>query len=721
MIAPPHDPNNRKIIAMDDTLADPPPTAPPPLTGRLLDGRYAVTASLAHGGMATVYLAMDTRLDRQVALKVMHAELARDDEFVRRFIGEAKSVARLSHQNVVAVFDQGSDGPFLYLAMEYVPGRTLKEILRERGRFPPAAALDIMTGVLDGLAAAHASGIVHRDVKPENVLLTADGRLKVADFGLARAQAAAGNTRAGLLIGTVAYLPPEQVTGDSTGPRSDVYSAGVMLFELLTGRQPFTGDTPIAVAYKHVNQDVPAPSLLVPGLPATVDQLVLAATSRDPALRPADAGEFARAVRRVREGIGEPSGLTGVMGVGVQGLAEAPWLSLDTPAATNGWWARGTAPTPAGGQYGSGEWRGHDETAPPASGPGTGAFGSSLSGAAPVSSGFAMGPYGQDGVSSRTLVVHREESGRYLGGHEPFLQRWLFSPRLAVVALIAALGIGLGVGAWWLASGRYASVPVVTGDSVNQATTVLTADGFTIARVSSVRSNDVPQGTVVGTSPSGRAAKGSAVTVLVSSGPFTSVVPGVQGDKLTAAEAALRRVHLSFIVDRVGSNAPVGTVLGTKPSAGATWPQTKPVTILVAGGLAVPNFSGQSLQVAQQWAAEHGANLQQQQDQNSQQPAGTITGQEPAAGSLYRQGETVVVNVSSGSVEVNVPDVIGMSVQQATQVLQLAGFHAQVQFGGNGGGQVWDYSPVGQAPRGSVIFLDVLPGSGNGNGNGNPF
>ena len=167
---------------MDDTLAD-------SLTGRLLDGRYAVTARIAHGGMATVYLATDTRLDREVALKVMHAELARDEEFVRRFIGEAKSVARLSHQNVVAVFDQGADGPFLYLAMEYVPGRTLKEMLRDTGRLRPAMALEIMTGVLDGLAAAHKSGIVHRDIKPENVLLTADGRVKVADFGLARAHA----------------------------------------------------------------------------------------------------------------------------------------------------------------------------------------------------------------------------------------------------------------------------------------------------------------------------------------------------------------------------------------------------------------------------------------------------------------------------------------------------------------------------------------------------
>ena len=284
-----------------------------------------------------------------------------------------------------------------------------------------------MTGVLDGLAAAHASGIVHRDVKPENVLLTADGRLKVADFGLARAQAAAGHTRAGLLIGTVAYLPPEQVTGEATGPRSDVYSAGVMFFEMLTGRQPFTGDTPIAVAYQHVNQDVPAPSTLVPGIPATVDQLVLAATSRDPGLRPADAGEFARAVRRVREGLGEPSGLTGAMGVGVQGLTEAPWLNLDTPAATNGWWAPGAAPAPAAGLSGAGAWWDHDVTAPPAGGPGpVGPHSPGVSGAHPVASGFGTGAYGlggQDGLSSQTLVVQREESGRYLGGREPFLQR----------------------------------------------------------------------------------------------------------------------------------------------------------------------------------------------------------------------------------------------------------------------------------------------------------
>ena len=710
MINAPDRQNNRKIVAMDDTLADPPPTSPALLVGRLLDGRYAVTARIAHGGMATVYRATDTRLDREVALKVMHAELARDEEFVRRFIGEAKSVARLSHQNVVAVFDQGSDGLFLYLAMEYVPGRTLKEVLRESGRFSPATALEIMTGVLDGLAAAHKSGIVHRDIKPENVLLTADGRVKVADFGLARAQSAAGHTRAGLLIGTVSYVPPEQVTGGSTGPGGDVYSAGVMLFELLTGRLPFTGDTPLSVAYQHVNQDIPAPSALVPGIPVAVDQLVLAATSRDPARRPADAGEFLRAVRQVCDGLAESSGLTGVMGAGVQGLAEAPWLDLGTPAATNGWWARSATLPPASV---------HD-TDPSSMGAaattvtehGTGAFS-----AAPTQNAgndqFGMGQFQGGGrEDSHTLVVDREDGDRYHGhggrGHgrrEPFLGRWLFSPRLLIVVLIIGLGVGLGLGGWWLASGRFVQVPSVSGDSVTQATAVLTADGFTVKR-GRVHSNAVASGSVAGTSPAGRVPKGSTITILVSSGPFTSVVPKVQNDTQAVAQAALQRVHLVSTTQQVGSDAPVGTVIGTSPPAGTTWPQTKTVTILIAGGPQLPDFSGENVQTAQQWANQNGVTLQQQADNNSQQPAGTITGQEPAAKSLVRKGQTVIVNVSTGPQVVNVPYVIGDSVEQATQALQAAGFQVQVNKYGPFD-KVFDFSPTSQAPRGSTIVLDV--------------
>src|ERR1700722_5579513 len=285
------------------------------LTGRMLDRRYHVRSSIAHGGMATVYLATDARLAREVALKVMHADLARDAEFVDRFIGEAKSVARLSHQNIVAVYDQGSDGHSLYLAMEYVPGPTLRALLRERRWLPWTEALALMEPILAALAAAHQAGIVHRDVKPENVLISPDGRVKVVDFGLARASAAVGNTRAGVIIGSVAYIAPEQVTGAPTDARTDVYSAGIMLFEMLTGRQPYGGETPLAVAYGHVNSDVPPVASLVGGMPPAVDQLVRAATSRDPRRRPANAEVFLRVVRSLRGGPEPAESISGAWAV----------------------------------------------------------------------------------------------------------------------------------------------------------------------------------------------------------------------------------------------------------------------------------------------------------------------------------------------------------------------------------------------------------------------
>jgi serine/threonine-protein kinase len=529
-----------------------------------------------------------------------------------------------------------------------------------------------MAGVLDGLASAHASGIVHRDVKPENVLITADGRLKVADFGLARALSAAGHTRSGLLIGTVGYVPPEQVTGGPTGPAGDVYSAGVMLFELLTGRLPFTGDTPLSIAYQHVNQDVPAPSTLVPDIPPAADQLVLAATRRDPAQRLPDAVEFGRAVRRVRDGLAEPGGFTGMMGAGVQGMGEAPWLDLGMPAATSQF---------TGGQFNDG--RGH----------------------------FNDGAQ----ADSHTLVVDREEALRHTdggrhhhgGGREPLLGRWLFGPRLIIVALVIVLGVGIGLGSWWFTSGRYTHVPALSEVTVSQATDVLTADGFTVRPGQrQVHSNTVAKGMVVGTSPTGRVSKGTAVTILVSSGPFTSQVPAVKGQTQAAAQAALQRVHLTFNIVMVGSNAPKGTVTGTNPPAGTTWPQTRRVTVMVADGPPLPDFTGMDYNAAQQLANQYNVHLQQQPDNNSQQPQGTVTGQNPGPGGTFQPGQTVVVQVSTGPQLVAVPDPIGLSVQDATTLLQNAGFQVKVNRYGFFN-KVFDYSPVSQAPRGSTITLDV--------------
>jgi serine/threonine-protein kinase len=278
-------------------------TAVDPLVGRLLDGRYRLDRPIARGGMATVYTATDTRLDRVVAVKVMRPALAEDPDFVARFAREARAAARLSSPEVVAVHDQGTDPSTgtAYLVMEYVAGRTLRDVIRDSGPISPSRALALLEPVLRALAAAHAAGLVHRDVKPENVLLGDDGRVKVADFGLARAVETSNLTATtGLLIGTVAYLAPEQVEHGTADPRTDVYAAGILLWEMLTGTPPYDGDSPLSVAYRHVHDDVPAPSELVQGIPPAVDALVVRATRRDTEQRPADGGAFLAELMAVR-------------------------------------------------------------------------------------------------------------------------------------------------------------------------------------------------------------------------------------------------------------------------------------------------------------------------------------------------------------------------------------------------------------------------------------
>ena len=275
------------------------------MIGRVLDGRYRVGPKIARGGMATVYEATDLRLDRTVAVKVMHEGLADDDEFVRRFQREARSAARLAHHNVVAVFDTGDDHGTLFLVMEYVPGLTMRDLIRKEAPMSPAKALAVIEPVLGALAAAHDAGILHRDVKPENVLMADDGRVKVADFGLARAinSETQHTATGGVLIGTVSYLSPELVVNGKADARADVYAAGVLLYEMLTGHKPHQADSPIQVAYKHVHEDIPAPSACDPGIPAYVDALVARATARDTAMRPADARVLLHQVRRVRNAL----------------------------------------------------------------------------------------------------------------------------------------------------------------------------------------------------------------------------------------------------------------------------------------------------------------------------------------------------------------------------------------------------------------------------------
>jgi beta-lactam-binding protein with PASTA domain len=702
------------------------------LTGRMLDRRYHVRSRIAHGGMATVYLATDTRLDREVALKVMHADLARDDEFVGRFIGEAKSVAQLSHQNIVAVFDQGADGEYLFLAMEYVPGRTLRALMRERGWFTWQEALGIMDPILAGLAAAHQAGIVHRDVKPENVLITPDGRVKVVDFGLARAAAAVGNTRAGQIIGSVAYIAPEQVTGAVTDARTDVYSAGVMLFEMLTGRQPYTGETPLAVAYAHVNSDVPRVGSVVGGIIPAVEQLVGAATSRDPQWRPANADVFGRAVRSLRGLSGADESVSGA------------WTASGAAGAGAG--AAGTvAGAPAAGAlgYGGAGFAGGDSFdgrgGQPYGAPGMAGAGMAGAGTLEAAGGssttmFDGGGYGGGGTYSGTpgygggggygggeyAATGRYDASSYLGdtlgggsgepgGREPFLQRWLFSRRLAYLAVAVVAVIGLGGGGWWLTSGRYTTVPSVDRTSVTAAEQELRQAGFQVSIGSSMIDNDVAKNDVISTSPSGRALPGATIVLTVSLGPHMISVPNVAGKSLQQAQAALKQAGLtvSSTTKPVGVNGTVvlNAVAGTVPPADTSWPQNQPVVIEVVAGLSLPNLVGQDVNSIEQWAANNNIHLQPTTVQ-SNQPQGIIVSQSVPPGTPVPPGGTVSVSVSNGPVEVPIPgNLIGMRFQQVQQTLMQLGFKVNGQQSNGFGQKVTAISPSGQAPAGSTITV----------------
>ena len=672
------------------------------LVGRMLDRRYHVRSRIAHGGMATVYLATDTRLDREVALKVMHADLARDADFVARFIGEAKSVAKLSHPNIVGVYDQGADGQYLYLVMEYVPGRTLRELLRERGWLPWQEALSVMDPVLAGLAAAHQAGIVHRDVKPENVLITADGRVKVVDFGLARASAAVGNTQAGMIIGSVNYIAPEQVTGAPSDARTDVYAAGILLFEMLTGRQPFSGETPLAVAYAHVNSDVPVVSTLVGGIPPSVDQLVQAATARNPRLRPTDAAVFLRATRTLR-GIGDPAdSVTGAWAVPAAAGA-SPQAGANPYPGANGA-AAGPQTLLAGdsGGYGGGGPALHEPT-----------------------SIFERGDVPEQSGSPFSSLLHgdpgRYDGGRYGAGRygargafdgdggEPFLQRWLFSRRLVYVVIAAVVLVGIGGGGWWVSSGRYTSVPNVAKMTAASAKQALLQDGFQVQTGSSVIDDNVPKGEVISTSPSGRALPGATIVLTISQGPKMIVVPQIPaGDGVDQARALLQKAGLTVApgTKAVGGQAisQVGTVAGTTPAAGQSWPENQPVYIDEITGIALPNMVGQNFSDEQQWANQNQITLNPTTVQSNQQQ-GTIIAQSPAAQTPVKPGDAVAVQVSAGPPEVAIPDESGKSCNDAQNTLTGLGFQVTVNQGAFGN-KVWSMSPTGQAPSGSTITLN---------------
>ncbi|MET7284087.1 Stk1 family PASTA domain-containing Ser/Thr kinase [Kribbella sp. NPDC005582] len=609
------------------------------LVGRVLDGRYRVGARVAKGGMATVYQALDMRLDRIVALKIMHDGLGDDAQFARRFVAEARAAAKLSHPNVVAVFDQGDDNGTLFLAMEYIPGRTLRDLIREHAPLSPARALDLLAPILSALSAAHDAGIVHRDIKPENVLLSDSGTVKVADFGLARAVSANGNTATqGLLMGTVSYLAPELVTDGSADARSDVYSSGILLYELLTGAKPHSGDTPIQVAYAHVHADVPPPSLVQPDIPPYVDALVQRATARDRDLRPADARVMSRQVRRVRsaleEGLPDDPELTGDLTVPIQQIRQDS-------------------------DYDDGYTR---EVTP----------------ITPVN------------VLKHETIVVPVEHGRPTGqpaARKPSPPPVRRSRRRGMIALIIILlaAIGVGTSAWYYGIHRYTTTPNLVKLTPAAAAIEAEKAGLRTTLANQDYSEDIPKGQVTSTDPKvgDRIRKDGEINLTVSKGPERYRVPQLAGLDLDAANRAIAPIKLvqGQIKEQYDETVPAGRIVAFYPRFNMLVAPNTAVNFVVSKGkkpIPVPDFTGKTYREANKTLRKLGFVVNRTEQYDEKVAEGVVISQTPRGGTLHAK-DTVQVVVSKGPPLVDVPNVKRKSLADAQQILKQAGFEVKVE------------------------------------------
>jgi serine/threonine protein kinase/beta-lactam-binding protein with PASTA domain len=663
------------------------------LIGRVLDGRYRVGPKIARGGMATVYEATDLRLDRTVAVKVMHEGLADDDEFVRRFQREARSAAKLAHHNVVAVFDTGEDSGTLFLVMEYVPGLTLRDLIRKEAPMAPGKALAVIEPVLGALAAAHDAGILHRDVKPENVLLADDGRVKVADFGLARAinSETQHTATGGVLIGTVSYLSPELVVDGKADARADVYAAGVIIYEMLTGHKPHQADSPIQVAYKHVHEDIPAPSAAVPGIAPYVDALVARATSRDTALRPADARVLLHQVRRVRNALD-------------QGVLDDPDLVADlTPTG------------PIGGRTGVGTATGElplqviepQELA-------------------------EIAEYQRDSRTEHTDAVYDQERDRVRaappappstarrapvpGPPPPPARRRRRGAAWLVVVLVLAVAAALA--GWYFGIARYTVTPGVIDVSQSVAKTRLDQAGLGLRIKGTAYSETIGKGNVVSTDPApgDRVAKEGTVGAVISKGPERHQVPDVRGKTLDDAQQLLQDDKLSYghEVQRYDDTVAKGLVVTTDPAPGTTLRRDSAVDVVVSKGpkpIAIPDFTGKPAVRAKQRLTALGFKVDATEVNSDTVPLGKVVSQSPRTGAGAK-GDKITLVVSKGPVLVAVPNVKGAGLQAATDRLTAAGFKVKVQHASLFVGLMYvvgsDPSAGTMARKGSTVTVSIV-------------
>ncbi|WP_420898525.1 Stk1 family PASTA domain-containing Ser/Thr kinase [Cryobacterium cryoconiti] len=603
------------------------------MVGRLIDGRYQVRSRIARGGMATVYLATDLRLERRVAIKIMHGHLADDNTFKARFVQEARSAARLAHPNVVNVYDQGQDADMAYLVMEYLPGITLRDLLKDYGRLTSEQTMDILEAVLSGLAAAHKAGIVHRDLKPENVLLADDGRIKIGDFGLARA--VNNNTATGqALLGTIAYLSPELVTRGIADARSDIYALGIMTYEMLTGEQPYVGEAPMQIAYQHANDTVPMPSVRVPTIPHELDELVLWATARDPEQRPRDAR------------------------VMLDQLLDLDTLVRPAPAASG---LASTMVMPGGLTTAVAE------------------ADTQILGAAPLIPAGGVNDTPAEAPANSTVLTENARKRKHRG----YL---LF----ALVLILAALAGGTG---WYFGSGPGSDVPVpsLTSSSPENATSQLTALGLEVA-LGTEFSGTIPAGLVSSTDPDSgtRVDKGSTVTLLVSQGPQPITLPVLAGLSSDAAAAAVTDLSAgigatdSIFDDTVESGLVISASResdGGDVSQGGDYFQGMNVNLVVSLG-PVPDVSGETVDDATAILSDKGLLATSGEELYSDSvDAGDVIRAAPVNEGPVRVGDTYSLTISRGPEPVVIPDVVGLPWNEGKQALTDLGFKLSYNLG----------------------------------------
>ncbi len=651
-------------------------------SGTVLEGRYRVGGLIARGGMSMVYRGVDTRLDRPVAIKVMSPQYVFDPAFLTRFEREARLAASLRHPGVVAVYDQGRDGDLVFLVMELVDGGTLRDLLRERGPLPVPVTLGVLEPLLAALGAAHAAGLVHRDVKPENVLISARGEIKVADFGLVRAVSSQTMATGDVILGTVAYLSPEQVVSGAADARSDVYATGIMAYEMLCGSPPFDGDTPMSVAYRHVHDDVPPVSLRRPGTPEALDRLVVAATRRDPAARPRDASAF----------------LADLMGVSAQ--LGVPRVHVPVPV-------RHPAPVPhpvgvrPPGNPVSGENPGepdHDPADDPADhpaadssttrvGPAVADPRETASGTVvvlprPGAGGTGRGPgtLPESGSPAAGVAIDahasKSPSARPGSAASRRRRRWLVA-----ILVVILLGTAAAAGGWWL-GGRWAATPAAVGLVQANAESIIRDAGL-VPRVTVRHQDSVPAGTVASSDPvaGSRQLRGSEVALLVSSGP--PVVPTITaGTAPDAGKAAISAAELTPVVS--GSPAfddtvPAGAVVRTDPAAGKTLTVGATVTLVLSGGPApvtVPDVAGKTAEDAKNKLTVAGLTVGTPvKTFDASAKRGAVLGTSPAAGTTVTRGSPVSLRVAYA---LEVPDVRGSATKDAVRTMEKAGFTVTV-------------------------------------------